>query len=102
METRSGGIRSHQSSRHRPCDARRLQQPKQRGGVLACGIVPNAQDYNLDGYLEHSIGVFKKEKLFLSNGVLVTPSCGCGTVSEGFAKKTHLLSIDIAEACSSI
>ncbi|MFC1645965.1 hypothetical protein ACFL2Y_02170 [Candidatus Omnitrophota bacterium] len=74
----------------------------QRGGVLACGIVPNKQDYNLDGYLEHSIGVFKKERLLLSNGVLVTPSCGCGTVSEDFAKKAHLLSIGIAEACSSI
>ncbi|MBL7130063.1 MAG: hypothetical protein ISS45_01440 [Candidatus Omnitrophica bacterium] len=74
----------------------------QRDGVLACGIVPNNQDYNLDGYLKRSTDVFKKEQLLLKNGALITPSCGCGTVSEDFAKKAHLLAIDIAEACPSI
>lgn len=68
-----------------------------RGGVLACGIVPNNEDYNLDGYLERSMEVFKKEPLLLRNGALITPSCGCGTVSLDFAKKVHLLSIDIAQ-----
>ncbi|MFC1708602.1 hypothetical protein ACFL2J_00885 [Candidatus Omnitrophota bacterium] len=71
-----------------------------RGGVLACGIVPNKQDYNLEGYLERALEVLKKDKLFLQNGVVITPSCGCGTVPEDFAKKVHLLSRDIAEACS--
>ncbi len=73
----------------------------QRGGVLACGIIPNKQDYNLTGYLEKALEVLKKEELFLKNGVLITPSCGCGTVSEEFAKQVHLLSIAIAEACPS-
>lgn len=74
----------------------------QRGGVLACGIVPNKEDYDLEGYQEKSLEVLKKEKLLLQNGVLITPSCGCGTVSEAFAEKAHLLSKDIAESCSSI
>jgi len=74
----------------------------QRGGVLACGIVSNRQDYNLNGYLEKSLEVFKKEPLLLKNGALITPSCGCGSVSEDFATKVHLLSIEIANACHSI
>lgn len=74
----------------------------QRGGVLACGIVPNKEDYDLEGYQEKSLEVLKKDKLLLQNGVLITPSCGCGTVSEAFAEKVHLLSKDIAEACTSI
>ena len=74
----------------------------QRGGVLACGIVPNKEDCDLEGYQEKSLEVFKKEKLLLQNGVLITPSCGCGTISEAFAEKVHLLSKDIAEACTSI
>lgn len=74
----------------------------QRGGVLAYGVVPNKQDYDLDDYLERSIQGLKKEPLLLKNGIIITPSCGCGTVSEDFAKKVHLLSKDIAEACPSI
>jgi hypothetical protein len=73
-----------------------------RGGVLACGIVPNNEDYNLDGYLERALGIFKKESMLIKNGALFTPSCGCGTVSKDFSKKVHLLAKDIARACSFI
>ncbi|MFH1622870.1 MAG: hypothetical protein ABIA97_07130 [Candidatus Omnitrophota bacterium] len=73
-----------------------------RGGVLACGIVPNDQDCNLDGYLERAVKILKEKPLLLDNGVLITPSCGCGTVPGDFAKKVHLLSKSIAEACSSL
>lgn len=72
----------------------------QRGGLLAVGIVPNREDFNLDGYLGRALDVLRKNKLLLKNGALITPSCGCGTVSESFAKKVHLLAIDIAEAFS--
>ena len=74
----------------------------QRGGVLSLGIVPNREDYNLDGYLERSLETLKKEPLLLKNGALITPSCGCGTISEDFAKRVHSLSIEIANACHSI
>jgi hypothetical protein len=71
-----------------------------RGGVFACGIVPNKQDYNLEGYRERALKALKKEKLLLQNGAIITPSCGCGAVPEAFAQRVHLLSRDIAEACS--
>lgn len=73
-----------------------------KGGILACGIVPNRQDYNLDGYIEKAIEALKKHKILLENGALITCSCGCGTVSQDFAKRAHLLTIKIAEACSSL
>jgi hypothetical protein len=69
-----------------------------RGGLLSLGIVPNREDYNLDNYLERSITTLKKNPLLLKNGALITPSCGCGTVSDSFAKKAHLLAIEIAQA----
>ena len=71
-----------------------------RGGMLACGIVPNREDYNLDGYLQSSLDTLKKDPLLLKNGALITPSCGCGTVSEKFAEDAHRLSIEIAERLS--
>lgn len=73
-----------------------------RKGVAACGIVPNNQDFKLDGYLESALGILKRKPMLLENGALITPSCGCGTVSDDFAKTAHKLSIEIAEACCSI
>jgi hypothetical protein len=69
-----------------------------KGGVIAFGIVPNREDYNLNNYLKRAIDILKKEPALLKNGALITPSCGCGTVSESFARKAHLLSIEIAQA----
>lgn len=70
----------------------------QRGGVLSLGIVPNRQDYNLEGYAEKAVKILKNEPLLLKNGAIITPSCGCGTLGEDTAKKIHLLTIKIAES----
>ena len=67
-----------------------------RGGILAWGIVPNKNDFDLDEYSSQAIKVIKNDLALLKNGALVTPSCGCGTLSEGAAKKIHSLAAQIA------
>ncbi|MDD5617553.1 MAG: hypothetical protein PHG69_00525 [Candidatus Omnitrophica bacterium] len=71
-----------------------------RGGMIAFGIVPNSQGYNLDGYAESTVKIIKDKHLLLKNGAIITPSCGCGTLEEDTAQKIHLLTIKIAEILS--
>jgi len=77
-----------------------LQQFVARGGVLACGIVPNKQDYPLENYLETAVEALHAHPLLLKNGVLITPSCGCGSIAVPFAEKVHQISVDIADGLS--
>jgi len=73
----------------------------QRGGVLAWGIVPNKPDYPLVDYLSKATEIIKRDPFLLTNGALITPSCGCGTLSEDTAREIHLMAIAIAqELCS--
>ncbi|MDD5292272.1 MAG: hypothetical protein PHY46_03720 [Candidatus Omnitrophica bacterium] len=73
-----------------------------RGGVLAFGIVPNRQDYNLEGYAQSALKIIKNEPWLLKNGAIITPSCGCGTLSEDLAKRIHLLTIEIADKLAAL
>jgi len=72
------------------------------GGILSLGIVPNKEDYNLDGYIDKAKEVFKKNKALLSGGAFITPSCGCGTLSIEFAKRAHILIKEIAQGYSGL
>jgi len=70
------------------------------GGILAWGIVPTSQQANEDkienNLLETIQDIAKKKKLF-DNPVLITPSCGTGTVPVELAKKIHILTVKITD-----
>ena len=73
-----------------------------RGGVIAFGIVPNREDYDLSDFIKRYFKLLlSKGNFLLKNGALITPSCGCGTVSENFARQVHSFSIDLAERLKS-
>lgn len=69
-----------------------------KGGVLACGIVPNREDYDLGAYQQVALDALRKERILLENGALITSSCGCGSVAESFAMTANRLTVAIAQA----
>ncbi|MDP2939487.1 MAG: hypothetical protein Q8O13_05375 [Candidatus Omnitrophota bacterium] len=70
-----------------------------RGGILAWGIVPNSDVVNeksLKDLLLDKILKVGCEKDMLKNQVIITPSCGCGTLNVELAEDVHKLTVDIA------
>lgn len=71
-----------------------------RGGILAWGIVPNSKEANEESLKDTLVNRILKtgqEKDILKNQIIITPSCGCGTLSLELAETIHKLTVDIAE-----
>lgn len=70
-----------------------------RGGILAWGIVPTDKE-NLagaaKGVLLKKIKEAAQKAAIPLDKVIITPSCGCGTLDESSAEKAHLLAKEIA------
>jgi len=69
-----------------------------RGGMFACGIVPNKPDYNFENYTQKASKILRRHEMLLANGAFITSSCGCGTLSEAIARRVNTLSVEIAHA----
>jgi len=70
----------------------------ERGGIIAWGIVPNKDNFDFNNFLSRAVKIISSKSAFLKNGAIITPSCGCGTLSEAQAKKIHSLSVQIAKS----
>lgn len=57
-----------------------------RGGIPALGIVPTNEDIWTPGLEDNLFAILKKHCKFLSNGALITPSCGLSGFSEEASK----------------
>lgn len=71
-----------------------------RGGILAWGIAPTtdaANEKNIKNLLIDKILKIGLEKDMLQNQIIITPSCGCGTLSAELAEEILKLSVGIAE-----
>lgn len=68
-----------------------------RGGIPAIGIVPTTDEPGPEGEAERLFQTLMKHKNLLSNGALITTSCGCSGLSEGHAKRALELSVELAE-----
>ena len=70
------------------------------GGILAWGIVPTSEKINEDNVENNLLNILKgiplEKKLFNSQSI-ITPSCGCGTVSIELAKKIHILAVKLTK-----
>jgi hypothetical protein len=70
-----------------------------RGGMLAWGIVPTENE-SLNkisgGDLVKKIEAASRDANILRNNVIITPSCGCGTLEEPLAERAHLLAKEIS------
>lgn len=72
-------------------------------GRLAWGIIPNDKEFLRNLSVDNLIEIITKtgkEKEILKNNGLITPSCGCGTLSESLAEKVHQLAIEAASRLS--
>ena len=72
----------------------------ENGGILAWGIVPNSEQINnstIENYLLETIKDIAKKKRLLDNQVIITPSCGCGTLSVELAKKIHIVTTKLTQ-----
>lgn len=72
----------------------------ERGGILSFGIVPNNEEAEKKDKKEELIGRIKKaikDKPKIGK-ILVTPSCGCGTLDVGMSEKIHRSCVEIAQA----
>jgi hypothetical protein len=72
-------------------------------GILAWGIVPNDKEALVNSNIDILLGKIKntgEKKNILRNNVLITPSCGCGTLSEQLAEEVHALAVGIANKLS--
>ena len=71
-----------------------------RQGILAWGLVPNDKESLSQATVSTLVKIIEtadREKDILKNNVLVTPSCGCGTLDEPSAEKVHQLAGQIAD-----
>ncbi|MDP3143277.1 MAG: hypothetical protein Q8N14_05015 [Candidatus Omnitrophota bacterium] len=72
-------------------------------GRLAWGIIPNDKEFldnlSVDNLIERITKAGKENDILKNNG-LITPSCGCGTLSESLAEKVHQLAIQVASKLS--
>jgi hypothetical protein len=71
-----------------------------RQGTLAWGIVPNDKESLGQSSVDNLVKIIEtagREKNILRNRVLITPSCGCGTLDEPSAERVHLLAVQIAD-----
>ncbi|MFZ5801441.1 MAG: hypothetical protein ACOY3D_08750 [Candidatus Omnitrophota bacterium] len=79
--------------------AEALQAFLKRGGVLAWGIVPTDKE-NLSsaaaGVLIKRIKAAAQKSAISLDKVIITPSCGCGTLDEASAQRAHLLAKAVA------
>jgi len=74
-----------------------------RKGILAWGIVPNDKEALESSNVESLAKIIEKtgkEKNILRNNVLITSSCGCGTLSETLAEQINRLAIAVADKLS--
>lgn len=72
----------------------------ERQGILAWGIVPNEKESLLQATADTLVKIIEttgQGKNILKNKVLITPSCGCGTLDEFSAEKVHRLAGQIAD-----
>jgi len=77
-----------------------LQSFIKTGGILAWGIVPNSEQINtgtIENYLLETVKDVAKKKRLLDNQVIITPSCGCGTLSVELAKKIHIVTVRLTQ-----
>ncbi len=79
---------------------RQLKTFLDRGGILAWGIAPNLELANrksIKDLLVDKILKTGQEKGLLKNQVIITPSCGCGTLSVAWSENIHNLAVEVAQ-----
>jgi hypothetical protein len=68
-----------------------------KGGMPALGIVPTNDDLLTEGLEDKLFDVLKKHSKFLTNGALITPSCGLSGLSEAVSKTAIDMCVRLAE-----
>lgn len=71
-----------------------------RGGLLALGIVPNSQELLKKDLEQDLVAVLRRQPRLIKNGALITPSCGCGSLSPELSEKAHCLCVTLAQRLS--
>lgn len=84
-----------------------LQDFFAKGGFLAWGIIPNSEElfqkedcHSLRARLEAALSALAKKgikKESVLDAMLITPSCGLGLVSEGFAEQVMARTVEFAD-----
>jgi hypothetical protein len=75
-----------------------------RGGILAWGIVPTSEKEIKKDFKNSLINKILKAgegKDILKNQIIITPSCGCGTLSVELAETIHKLAVEVARELNS-
>ncbi|MFH0877894.1 MAG: hypothetical protein V1863_06715 [Candidatus Omnitrophota bacterium] len=72
----------------------------ERGGLLALGIVPNSQELLKKDLEQDLVTVLRRQPRLIKNGALITPSCGCGSLSPDLSEKAHRLCVTLAQRLS--